>query len=77
MQQKREPDDLPKQLQELGLPILECVPEHFHDKSAHLDWRSVHCLFVHIGEPTEDPVTDQAQNEEANGHPGKAVFSDH
>jgi nicotinate-nucleotide pyrophosphorylase (carboxylating) len=64
-----EADDLPDQLQELGLPILERVAAHFAEIVGPFGPLPVLGGLVQIGLPTEIPVQAQRNQEESERDP--------
>src|SRR5215207_6719820 len=59
VQQNGQARDLPKQLQELRLPVLQRVTHHLHGVVADFDRLLVSKLLVRVGIPTEYPVTGE------------------
>src|SRR5688572_15388583 len=74
VEQQREPDDLPQQLQEFGLPVLERVAQHLDDEGIYLYRRAVGLLLVHKGDPAEHPVTQKTEGKKAERHPREPVL---
>src|SRR5687768_15753447 len=63
IEQERQSRDLPEQLQELRLPVLEGVAQHLDDVGAGLDRLAMRLLLRRKREPAEEPVTDNADEE--------------
>lgn len=70
VEEVRQPNDLPQQLQELGLPVLEGVPPHRHELGRERRHLAVLAGVIHEGEPAEEPVKDDGDGEEGLSDPG-------
>jgi len=64
-------------LQELRLPILQGVAQHFHEIRAELGRLAVRRLLLGEGEPAEHPMSHEGDEEEAERDPAIAVFLPH
>jgi hypothetical protein len=69
IEEQCKPADLPDQLQELRLPVLERVARHLDDIAARHDGLGMFVLLVDIGEPAEHPMTGDCENKETGRHP--------
>jgi hypothetical protein len=69
--------DLPQQLEELGLPVLQRVAAHLDDVLRDLDRFIVLVLLADEGEPAEQPMADQRKQEECKGDPRVTKASAH
>ncbi len=74
IEQEGKAADLPEQLQELRLPVLERVAQHLHQIRAELGRLPVGRLLLGEGEPAEHPMSHQGDEEEAERDPAIAVF---
>ncbi|MNE98292.1 hypothetical protein D3C80_1967900 [compost metagenome] len=59
-----QPDDLPEQLQELRLPVLEGVTAHLDQVGVHLRRLAVLARLVDEGGPSKAPVQSEGDQEE-------------
>src|SRR5688500_1462217 len=75
--EQRQARHLPNELQELGLPVLECVPHRLEHKASHFGRLPVRRLLAYEGVPPEYPVSGQADDEQRQGHPEVAVLGPH
>ncbi len=73
VEQQGEATDLPQELEKLRLPVLERVARHLDDIRAHLHRPAVVALLVPVGEPAEQPMPCQAEQEESQRHPAVGV----
>jgi hypothetical protein len=59
IEEKSEPSNLPQELQEFGLPVLQGITHGQDEEFRCHDRLAMSLLLVEIGEPAEDPVTCQ------------------
>jgi hypothetical protein len=69
MQKERETPDLPKELQEFRLPILEGVPRRLDEIIRNVNRLIMGKLLIRIGEPSEHPVPEQCPSSENTNNP--------
>ena len=72
-----EAEDLPEELQELGLPVLERVAKHLVRVARHFRRLAVRLRFLDEGLPAEVPVKEERPEEKAQGDPSVRIFPEH
>ncbi len=73
MEEDREACYLPDQLQKFRLPIFQRISHLLDEKAAKVHGLGMRGLLLHIGEPTEKPMPDEADHKKPNCHPGEAI----
>jgi hypothetical protein len=65
--------NLPEELKELRLPVLQGVPGHLDHVLRDLDFLVVRELLVDIGEPAEEPMAGKREEKQREGKPEEIV----